>query len=626
MSTADGLDEFLSNLGTGRWNYLSFGAAAMVQLITPAFQVSSEFLNPETSYTCDFPDYNQTKPVDGLQCEFIIEDASGQEKTVACEKWIYDTSVFKSTVLMEWNLVCGRAYLFPLFQSIYTAGNFFGAILAGISANRYGRRWSLRAGISLMVVLTVVLVLSPWFWLVLLTRFLLGVCSTLMLFPSSILAMEVCNPRHRATVGILTGIPYALSLLCLAGLAYLIRYWRLLQVAAACPCLIFLVLAYFLDESPRWLIMRGRLEEAIKVLQKAVSMNRPKCSEDLDVRAFVYSMYEKQNEPVVQERKKSVEHKQNESAVDKHYESVAQKQNESVVQELSKSEVQKPQNEQEGIDTSHNLHEAKIKSALSGSKNGETGHYKSDNPLGLDDGFGPWWAGPAALLRTKVIRNLVLVMFGMWALQGILYLGLVLISGSFSSPFLYMALLGAFELFAYSFTAPVVERFGRKTIITTSFISCGVLLFSGVCLMLAGIQNEWLHMVICMISYYFICTSYQTNLTYTPELFPTTLRPWGTTFCSLANYVGYNITPFISEHDTKMIPSIAFTTFAIIAGLLTTLLPETKGRDLPETTADLKNRLDKEKAADMKPQGNKNSSSKQTIKTISATFNNEGFE
>ncbi|XP_066978838.1 organic cation transporter protein-like [Macrobrachium rosenbergii] len=375
----------------------------------------------------------------------IKEDSTGHEQIVPCEKWIYDTSVFHSTITMEWNLVCERAQLSPLFQTIYTAGCFLGAILGALTADRYGRRWSIKTGALLTTGFTVLLVFSRWFWLVMLTRFLLGVFNTIMIYPAFIISMEICNPSLRTTVGIFLALPYALMMIGLAGLAYWIRDWRILQAAASWPCLVLLVLMFLIDESPRWLIVKGRLEEAIKVLQRAVKLNRPNLSQELDVSVLVHSVY----------------------------------------QNLNKSQTQKTKDEHNGSVPPLHLNSGKTQ-ATGGN---ELSCSRSFNALGLDDGVGSWWAGPVALLRTKIIRKVTLVLVVVWLLQGVVYLGLPLSSSSFSSPFLYMALLGAFEVPAYSLTAPITKRLGRKSVVTTCLIGCGALLLSVTGLLLADMNN-----------------------------------------------------------------------------------------------------------------------------------------
>lgn len=545
MTTADGsLDHLLSQLGTGRWNYLFFATSSMVPAVLPIYLIGSEFLNPEPKFTCNIPD-NDTKPVNGSQC-LMMEDIAGEESVIPCKNWTYDTSIFHSTVSMDWNLICDQAWLSPLFQSIYTAGCFFGSILAGVAANRYGRRWAVRAGIVLTFPATWLLILAPWLPLALTARFLLGVFNTIMVCPAFMLSMEVCVPNLRPTVGILLALPYAIMMIGIALMAYLIRDWRWLQMAGSAPCIFLLPLVYFVDESPRWLIMRGHLEEAVKVLQRAVKLNRVTLPAELDLITLVSVIHQKQGD-------KS-------SSVCKCHDSTIVATG-SISCQLC---LDRPES----------------------------------NVLGPEDGFGSWWAGPVALVRTPVMRKLSLVLVVVFLLQGIVYLGLPLSSEFFSSPFLYMALLGAVELPAYSLTAPITRYLGRRTVVSFCLVTCGLLLLSVFIVRAVDFEGEWLFMLITLLSYLLVCTAYQVNFLYAPELLPTTLRPWGMAACSLAAYIGFSIPPFITKFMTdslQWVPVAVFGICGVSSGLLVFLLPETNKRSLPETVGDLRDRLNKER-------------------------------
>ena len=58
------------------------------------------------------------------------------------------------------------------------------------------------------------------------------------------------------------------------SIAYAERNWRHLQLIISVPPIIFLVAYYFLPESPRWLISKGRLDEAKVILEKAAKTNK----------------------------------------------------------------------------------------------------------------------------------------------------------------------------------------------------------------------------------------------------------------------------------------------------------------------------------------------------------------
>ncbi|XP_023557971.1 solute carrier family 22 member 13-like [Octodon degus] len=66
-----------------------------------------------------------------------------------------------------------------------------------------------------------------------------------------------------------------------AGLAYGIRNWRFLQIAASAPTFLLFFYFWLLPESSRWLLIWGKTEEAKQLVMKAASVNKRKLSPEL---------------------------------------------------------------------------------------------------------------------------------------------------------------------------------------------------------------------------------------------------------------------------------------------------------------------------------------------------------
>ncbi|KAK7065316.1 hypothetical protein SK128_011813, partial [Halocaridina rubra] len=109
---------------------------------------------------------------------------------------------------------------------------------------------------------------------VLVARFFLGTMHPTSLQTGFILAMEVTEPKRRTAVGIVQFLSWAIATILWGAWAYLIRDWRWLQLAVSLPCLLFVISLWIIDESPRWLIVAGRHEEAIRVLERAAYWNK----------------------------------------------------------------------------------------------------------------------------------------------------------------------------------------------------------------------------------------------------------------------------------------------------------------------------------------------------------------
>ncbi|XP_078476624.1 solute carrier family 22 member 6-A-like [Lampetra planeri] len=94
-----------------------------------------------------------------------------------------------------------------------------------------------------------------------------------MLLNSLALCVEWLSPRHRELYSGVSGGVYTAGQLLLAGLAFGIRDWRLLQIVISVPYFVFFLWSWFTPESARWLIQRGRFEAALKELRFVAKVN-----------------------------------------------------------------------------------------------------------------------------------------------------------------------------------------------------------------------------------------------------------------------------------------------------------------------------------------------------------------
>lgn len=148
-------------------------------------------------------------------------------------------------------------------------GTLVGALFAGKPGDAFGSRDSLRVLAILYFVAGLGCALAPSWTAFLVFRFICG----LAIGGSSVLApvyiAEIAPPRHRGfLVGlfqlmIVTGILIAyLSNATIAGLIDGDAAWRWKLGVTAAPALLFFILLFAIPNSPRWLIAKGRREDA----------------------------------------------------------------------------------------------------------------------------------------------------------------------------------------------------------------------------------------------------------------------------------------------------------------------------------------------------------------------------
>uniref|UniRef100_A0A8C0FCU4 Major facilitator superfamily (MFS) profile domain-containing protein n=1 Tax=Bubo bubo TaxID=30461 RepID=A0A8C0FCU4_BUBBB len=205
----------------------------------------------------------------------------GLNATEKCSSgWVYP-SAQQPSLLTEFDLVCERKYLNDISQSIYMLGLFLGSMIFGPLSDRIGRRPVILISIFLQGLFGVGIAFVPHFYVYVLfssgnTVSASGetICmndSEPLIFFS---ATEWVGVSSRPKAVLISHCFFAIGQMILAGLSYGIRNWRLLEIAGSAPVFALFFYIWVLPESARWLVTKGRIEEAKKVLQKAASINK----------------------------------------------------------------------------------------------------------------------------------------------------------------------------------------------------------------------------------------------------------------------------------------------------------------------------------------------------------------
>ncbi|KAK4316267.1 hypothetical protein Pmani_012560 [Petrolisthes manimaculis] len=192
------------------------------------------------------------------------------------------------------------------------------------------------------------------------------------------------------------------------------------------------------------------------------------------------------------------------------------------------------------------------------------------------------------LVRTPIMRRRALICFYLWFAAASVYYGLIFSGGNIKAdPFLMILISGLVELPSSAIFIHPIKKFGRRA------GTCGMFMASALCLFAILAVPEDMTMVnICLVNLgkFFTTPVFQLQYVYTSELFPTTVRNMAVGTCSMVARIGCVITPYILTllGDVHYaLPSTVFAVFAMSAGLLTLLLPETTNALLPETTEEI---------------------------------------
>uniref|UniRef100_A0A665TMH6 Solute carrier family 22 member 6-B-like n=1 Tax=Echeneis naucrates TaxID=173247 RepID=A0A665TMH6_ECHNA len=203
----------------------------------------------------------------------VLQQGNRTERVPCGHGWVYSQETFQSTTVTEWDLVCHKAGLNSLGSSVYMFGLLVGSVVCGAMADRYGRRFVLLLSIALQTVFGVAVAFAPNFPVYVILRFVVGCTISGVIINAFVLGTEWTCTKRRMLAGIITDYAFGLGYMLLAGVAYLIRDWRKLQLAISAPGFLLIFYIWVVPQSARWLLANDRREEAIALLRKAALVN-----------------------------------------------------------------------------------------------------------------------------------------------------------------------------------------------------------------------------------------------------------------------------------------------------------------------------------------------------------------
>ena len=148
-------------------------------------------------------------------------------------------------------------------------GAAVGAAAAGWMSNALGRKRSLQLGAVLFVVGSFLCGIAPSPSSLIAARFVLGLAIGLAAFAAPLYLAEVASEDTRGAMISLYQLMITIGILVafLSDTAFSYSgSWRWMLGIIALPGILFLLGLLLLPDSPRWLLMRNRREEALQVL------------------------------------------------------------------------------------------------------------------------------------------------------------------------------------------------------------------------------------------------------------------------------------------------------------------------------------------------------------------------
>ncbi|KYM80671.1 Organic cation transporter 1 [Atta colombica] len=472
--------------------------------------------------------------------------------------WEYETSEITSSIVIDFDLVCGRAIYPTIGLVVLNAGGPIGVYLFGtlndrnftlidfflikkklhivffifvdkyvkikillkifpfnlfILLDRIGRKLSFFTCLAILIIGGFLTAISNNFWTWAFTRFVVGltipaiyqipfiICEHLNVefrfyYKFVFVALELVGPNYRSFVTVMTCTFYTLGLCMLAGVTYLIRDWRTLAMTTSVPFLIYFFYWWFLPESPRWLLAKGRLSEANDILEILARVN----GKELPI-SFTQKLHQRMT--------------------------------------MSKSN-----SEEERLRTS---------------------------------------PGVLSLFKLPNMRLKTCLITLNWFANNMVYVGLSYYGPTLGNEehlsFLFSSLA---EIPSYIACWVVMDRWGRRWPLCLCMVIAGVSCIATVLLSSDAVMET---LILFLISKSAISASFLIIYPFAGELYPTQLRGVAIGFSAYISGLGLIIIPFVTYlgKENLVLPLVILGTISVIGGLFGLRLPETLHHRLPQT-------------------------------------------
>lgn len=172
--------------------------------------------------------------------------------------------------------IASQPFMQGLAMSIALAGCLIGALTCGTMADRYGRKPLLLISAAIFIVSSIGTGAFNDFSLFLVARFIGGIAIGMASGLSPMYIAEVSPASIRGKLVTLNQLTIVIGILSAQIVNWLIAGpdnewnasmgWRWMFWATAVPAVLFFILAFFIPESPKWLMMTGRMDQATSVL------------------------------------------------------------------------------------------------------------------------------------------------------------------------------------------------------------------------------------------------------------------------------------------------------------------------------------------------------------------------
>ncbi|XP_076805777.1 solute carrier family 22 member 1-like isoform X1 [Clavelina lepadiformis] len=265
------------------------------------FSSNGSILEMESNF--DSSNENKTFSNSNLHCDDFVKKHDYNQPQERCRvTWKYNTEKGITSVATEFGLVCERAWMKPLIQSIQIGGVMAGSLLGGIISDRIGRRRTIIPVAIILVISDFLLVIMPSIYGIQTFIFFLGFASAI-LSTTYVVILHEYTPAHELML-----LAFFQMSCCSFGYAtmsllqFLFPNWRHMTIATGVLASLMLLPTLFVSETVRWSLENQSTKKTFQLLKKIAEINKVDLSDTQVMTMLINAEETKRNESEKNER------------------------------------------------------------------------------------------------------------------------------------------------------------------------------------------------------------------------------------------------------------------------------------------------------------------------------------
>jgi len=231
--------------------------------------LKSSWKIPTPNNTCTRYMFNSTDCVPSN-----ISSCIDTSRTESCtDGHVYNTTTFTQTVVTEFDLVCENRYLNTLSTSVYYVGLLIGSFFFGNFCDAFGRKTTCVICFAGVLISSFGWTYSTNVWMYIVCRTSAAVFGYACNLASYVYVMEIAGKTWRAYCALFSGCWFSIGYIIQSYISYNWRDWHQIMLICTLITTPFMLFAIIIPESPRWLFVKNKDKEGIKVVKRMTQLN-----------------------------------------------------------------------------------------------------------------------------------------------------------------------------------------------------------------------------------------------------------------------------------------------------------------------------------------------------------------